>query len=309
MPMRDDLDLLLAEGRASGLVRRLLELARDEDLGPSGDVTGQATIPADRRGRYRVVPRAPAVLSGLGFLPDLSAIFAPSVRVDLAAADGDRVSPGQTVATLDGPVRDILALERTMLNLICRLSGVATRTAEFVAAMGPRPNGRPDLCDTRKTTPGLRIFEKYAVRCGGGRSHRLGLHDAVLIKDNHLVGAAPQELPGIVETAIRRAHELRPHGLKFCEVEVDTLAQFEALLRRPPSGLGIVLLDNMGVPDLKSAVGMRDRAGSGLLLEASGGVNLHTVREIADTGVDRISVGSLTHGAVSIDFGLDAFEA
>ncbi len=300
-----ELEDIYRAARETGFVRRLLELARDEDLGTVGDLTSDATIAADAQGRYAVVPRSAAVMAGLATIPDIIKIFAPRVTVEFHAKDGDRASPGVPVATLTGPVREILAMERPMLNLVSRLSGIATRTAAFVAAMGPRPNGKPQLCDTRKTTPGLRVLEKYAVRCGGGQSHRMGLFDAVLIKDNHLAGVGAGDFPVSVRSAIER---VMATGVKpaFVQVEVDSLEQFQALLSAPPPGLGMVLLDNMDAEMLKVAVRMRDTQGSLLVLEASGGVTLETIRGIADTGVDRVSVGSLTHGAVSVDLGLDA---
>lgn len=300
-----DLKAIYAAATETGLVRRLLEIARDEDLGRAGDLTSQATIPADAMGRYAVVPRKPAVLSGLAVVPDLIPIFAPRVQATLHAEDGQRVVAGQPVATLAGPVREILAMERTLLNLVCRMSGIATRTAGFLEAMGPRKGGKPQLCDTRKTTPGLRVLEKYAVRCGGGQSHRMGLYDAVLIKDNHLAGVAAADFPSAVAGAIAR---VRAGGgePKFVQVEVDSLEQFRAILATTPDGLGMVLLDNMDPATLAEAVRLRDASGKFLVLEASGGVTMETVRSIADSGVDRVSVGSLTHGAVSIDFGLDA---
>jgi nicotinate-nucleotide pyrophosphorylase (carboxylating) len=245
------------------------------------------------------------VLAGLATLPDLVEIFAPGVAVECHARDGDRVASKVPVATFEGPVREILAMERPMLNLISRLSGIATRTAAFVAAMGPRVDGKPELCDTRKTTPGLRVLEKYAVRCGGGHSHRMGLFDAVLIKDNHLAGVAAADFPAAVGAAIERVMS-RGVNPAFIQVEVDSLEQFRAILSATPPGLGMVLLDNLGPVILKEAVRLRDGAESFLILEASGGVTLETVRGIADSGVDRVSVGSLTHGAVSVDLGLDA---
>ncbi|MEK6703126.1 MAG: carboxylating nicotinate-nucleotide diphosphorylase [Planctomycetota bacterium] len=289
--------------RKTGLVRRLLELARDEDLGDGGDVTSLVTIPERQQGRAAIVARQPGVLAGLAVVPDVLAVFAPRCGFESKSSDGRPVATKAVVGVIDGPMREILAAERTLLNIVSRLSGVATRTAEFVTAMGP---SKAKLCDTRKTTPGLRVLEKYAVRCGGGESHRLGLHDAVLIKDNHLSGVPVERLAAYVGEAARRARELRPSGLAFIEVEVDSLEQLAALLTIEPGLLDIVLLDNMSPIILHRAVEMRDAAGTRVLLEASGGVNLTTIRAIAATGVDRVSVGSLTHAAVSLDFGLDA---
>jgi nicotinate-nucleotide pyrophosphorylase (carboxylating) len=309
-----DLESIYEAARRTGLVRRVLELARDEDLGSAGDITSAATIDPARRGRYAVVPRQPATLAGLAAIPDLLQIFAPRTVATLHARDGTRATPRVAVATLEGPVREILALERTLLNLVSRLSGIATRTREFLDAMGARPGGKPALCDTRKTTPGLRVLEKYAVACGGGTSHRMGLFDAVLIKDNHLAGVTAKDFPAAVARAIAKVHErathLGPGGggehPDFIEVEVDDLDQYRAILAAKPAGLGMVLLDNMGTDTLRKAVAMRNESWPGVILEASGGVSLGTIGEIAQTGVDRISVGSLTHGAASVDFGLDA---
>jgi nicotinate-nucleotide pyrophosphorylase (carboxylating) len=313
-----DLRSMYEAARRTGLIRRVLELARDEDLGSVGDLTSAATIDPARRGRYAVVPRQAAVLAGLAAIPDLLEVFAPGTRATLHAADGTPATPRVAVATLEGPVREILALERTLLNLISRLSGIATRTRAFLDAMGPRRGDAPALCDTRKTTPGMRVLEKYAVACGGGTSHRMGLFDAVLIKDNHLAGVAAKDFPKAVARAIAKVQELardtasggrgeRPEfTLAFIEVEVDDLDQFRAILAEKPEGLGMVLLDNMNPDTLRRAVAMRNESWPALILEASGGVSLATIGEIAAAGVDRISVGSLTHRAVSIDVGLDA---
>ena len=312
MNPRESLTSMRDDARRTGLVRRLLELARDEDLGTLGDITSRATIPETLRGTFDLTPREPAVLAGLAFLPDLLEVFGGGVDARLLAEDGSRVEPGRPVATLAGPVRSVLTVERTLLNLVCRLSGVATRTARFVeAARAGVKAGRkpPEVCDTRKTTPGLRVLEKYAVRCGGGSSHRMGLFDAVLIKDNHLAQVPVSSLAAAVSGAVARARELRPGGLSFIEVEVDTLEQLRALLDAGGAGAGIILLDNMTPVRLAEAVAMRDASvggGTPVLLEASGGVRLETIGAIAATGVDRISVGSLTHGAVAVDFGLDA---
>lgn len=289
-----------------GLVRRLLELARDEDLGPGGDISSVATVPESAAGEAVLVSRGAGVAAGLAVVPELLEAF--GVRLDLTGflSDGERVTKGSRLGVVRGRKRDILLVERTMVNIIGRLSGVATRTATFVDALGTGVRAR--LYDTRKSTPGLRVLEKYAVRCGGGMCHRLGLWDAVLIKDNHLAGVALGDLPGFVAASARRARQAAAdHGvaLQFIEVEVDSLRQLERVLTVEPGLVDVVLLDNMSANDLRQAVTMRDGAGSPVLLEASGGVRLESVRLIAETGVDRISVGSLTHGATWLDIALD----
>jgi len=298
---------------ATGLVRRLLELARDEDLGPSGrDLTGEA---ADDSGviTANVVAREPGVAAGLAVLPELLGVFGGSVSAEDAIEDGDPFDSGRPLATLTGPRRGVVRVERTLLNLLGRLCGVATRTAGFVRAVRAAGETPARLHDTRKTTPGLRVLEKYAVRCGGGFCHRLGLHDAVMFKDNHLAGVPSDRLADHARALVDRVHErARETGVRpaFVEFEVDTLDQLDALLavdRGDEAGLiDVILLDNMPPVELVEAVSRRDRAGSGILLEASGGVTLETIAAIAQTRVDRISVGSLTHGAVSLDLGLDA---
>lgn len=292
-------------------VPRLLDLAFDEDLGSAGDVTSLASIDPGLMARAHVVMRSGGVLAGLAAGPLVLAAYERSVsrrgghtgavRVSVHAADGQHLPPGTPIATLTGPARDLLAIERTLLNLIGRLSGIATRTAMFVQRLAPHARAR--VYDTRKTTPGLRVLEKYAVRCGGGASHRLGLHDAVLIKDNHLAGVGEGRLAEFVQQAAARARGLAP--LQFVEVEVDRLSQFEALLALPRGVVDIVLLDNMGPPLLRHAAELRDARAAWLELEASGGISLDTIGEISATGVDRISIGGLTHQAVSVDVALD----
>jgi nicotinate-nucleotide pyrophosphorylase (carboxylating) len=293
----------LCEG---GLVRRALELARDEDLGVGGyrgDITTLAWSGDGERAQVRLAARQEAVVSGLAAMPVLLELFAPSTAWTAVVSDGGRVERGGVVGTLEGPLREVLGLERTLLNLVSRLSGIATLTSWYVAEAGA--GGKARICDTRKTTPGLRMLEKYAVRCGGGYSHRLGLYDAVLVKDNHIAAARePGLLAARMIEASRIARADRP--LMFVEAEADTLGQLDVFLGLPRGTLDVVLLDNMDTDTLREAVKRRDAAGSGLLLEASGGVNLRTVRSIAATGVDRISVGALTHSAQSVDFGLDA---
>lgn len=295
------LPALFASLSASGLVRRLLELARDEDLGEAGDVTSLVAIAPARQGRARLVARSGGVIAGLAVIPELISVFAPDAAWHPEHHDGVEGDSRCVLGTLTGPLRQILALERTMLNLVGRLSGIATLTAQYVRAL---PGGtRAGIYDTRKTTPGNRVLEKYAVRCGGGRCHRMGLHDAMLIKDNHIAGVTPAELASFVQDAATRARAMRP--LYFVEVEVDTLDQYEALLTLPPGLVDIVLLDNMSPDLLREAARRRDAAQPGLELEASGGVTLGTLPLIAGTGVDRISVGALTHHAVSRDVALD----
>ena len=299
-------DLARALMRSEG-VDRLIGLARDEDLGvPPRDFTGELMFkPTDRRS-VRLVSRGEGVLAGLACVPRIIEVFTGEheepVWFEAHARDGSAIRPGDVLATFEGGARALVRLERTMLNLVSRLSGVATRTAAFVRAV---EGTGVAICDTRKTTPGLRLFEKYSVRCGGGLCHRIGLHDAVLIKDNHIAGLTVFEL---ASTLSKVATEAKSRGglLRFIQVEVDTLEQFEHIVGLPNGLIDMVLLDNMNPEMLRQAVARRDAEAPSLLLEASGGVSLDTVRSIAETGVDRISVGGLTHQAVSLDLGLDA---
>lgn len=276
--------------------KRLLFWGLSEDLGDEGDITSRAVIPVSLKGSAVIVARAPGVIAGLPALTQLATMHAGGVAVTLLRDDG-RIEAGDVAARLAGPVRGILAIERLALNLLGRLSGVATLTAAFVEAVA---GTKAVICDTRKTTPGWRRLEKYAVRVGGGTNHRLALHDAVLIKDNHLAGLAQQSNQPI-RHAVDLARTAAPEGVPI-EVEVDTLAQLdEALAARPD----VVLLDNMTLDDLREAVARRNRAASSVKLEASGGIRLTNVAEVAATGVDRISVGALTHSAVALDLALD----
>jgi len=286
---------------ATGLVRRALDIARAEDLGDAGDVTSLVCIPESRVGAASVIARSGGVIAGLAALPDLRDLFAPRCELRARVHDGAEAAPGQEIASVTGPLREILALERTLLNLVGRLSGIASLTARYARTIPL--DSRAKLYDTRKTTPALRVLEKYAVRCGGGRSHRLGLHDAVLIKDNHLAGVRPGNLAPFVRDAATRARAIT--GVRFVEVEVDSLDQFAELLHLPPGTIDIVLLDNMTPAHLRYAARQRDEAHPRLELEASGGITLATLPEIASTGVDRISAGALTHQAVSIDVAMD----
>ena len=262
-----------------------LQNALAEDIG-SGDVTSNATIPAERTARFAMNARQPITACGLIFLPDLFKLISPQVKVAIKVAEGTRVLAGGTLAVIEGPARALLAGERTALNLVQHLSAVATLTARYVKEVA---DTKAKVTDTRKTIPGLRYLQKYAVNVGGGHNHRMGLYDAILIKDNHIAVA------GGVKAAVAAG---KATGLTV-EVEVDTLAQLHEALE---AGADIVLLDNMDKGMLKKAVKMT--AGRAKL-EASGNVSLDTVRAIAKTGVDFISVGRLTHSAPAVDIGLD----
>ncbi len=300
------LEEFYASLEATGLVRRLFEIARDEDLSDAVDITGRAWFENDEPMVADVSFRQAGTVAGLACVPMICEIFESTlgarVEHEVAHADGSRVADGTVVATLRGPRSAVVGVERTVLNTVGRLSGIATHTAKYVHEVkSANPNVR--LLDTRKTTPGLRMLEKYAVRCGGGWSHRMGLSDAMLLKDNHIAGLGDDELRARLERASERAREL---GARFVEVEVDHLSQLDAVLQLEPGVVDIVLLDNMPYGQLGHAVQKRDAANKELLLEASGGVRLETVAGIASTGVDRISVGALTHSSISLDVGVDA---
>ena len=288
---------------ADGLIARLFQLAHDEDLGPDNlDAATRALRIDDRPIETAIVARSAGVASGLAAIDDLLDIFAPNAACHPLTADASPIEPGQTLATLTGPAGEVLALERTLLNLIARLSGVATLTRQYVDAIVDAP---AQILDTRKTTPGWRALEKYAVRCGGGHCHRMGLYDAVLIKDNHLALAGKDsDLTETLGNAAVRAKE--SNSIAFVEVEVDTLDQLAQVLTIEPGLIDIALLDNMPPAMLTKAVAMRNAKAPAMLLEASGGVTLQTIAAIASAGVDRISVGALTHQAVSLDIALDA---
>ena len=276
--------------------RRLIDLALEEDLGANGDLTSQAVIPPDLPGRAALVARAAGVIAGLPAAQQVFAVIDPQLSFETRVPDGSAATPGAVLAVVSGRMRSILAGERTALNFLQRLSGVATQTAHYVATVAGL---RCHVLDTRKTTPGWRLLEKYAVRRGGGRNHRMGLGDGVLIKDNHL--GALGGGAGAAAEAVRSARD--KYGSRCpLEVEVDDLAQLDAALAARPD---VVLLDNMGPNLLREAVRRRDAAAPGVLLEASGGVTLATLRSIAESGVDRVSVGALTHSAAALDIALD----
>ncbi|WCJ58976.1 carboxylating nicotinate-nucleotide diphosphorylase [Fontisphaera persica] len=269
-------------------VRRALE----EDVGP-GDVTSLAVVPPALQARAWMKARQPLVVCGLEAARLAFQSQHRGMRIQCHARDGQAVKRGAVLMEITGPARALLTAERVALNFVQRLSGIATLTAAFVKAV--RGTGA-QILDTRKTTPGLRLFEKYAVACGGGSNHRLGLHDMVLIKDNHLAALA-QEGPRPIVRAVQRARARYPH-LKV-EVEADTLPQVEEAVE---AGVDFILLDNMTPRQLRAAV---RRVAGRARTEASGGVTLRTVRAIARTGVDFISVGALTHSAPAVDVALD----
>ncbi len=272
------------------LVEPVIRLALTEDLGRAGDLTSLACVPQDARLRVSWTARQPGVLAGLACARLALHALAPDARFEALVEDGQRVGAGQALARADAPARAILSSERTGLNLMGRLSGIATLTRAYVDAVagtGAR------ITDTRKTTPGLRHLEKYAVRCGGGVNHRFGLDDAILIKDNHVAAC------GGVRPALERARAAAGHLVKI-ELEVDSLDQLEDALPLAPD---VIMLDNFSLGDLRAAVAL---AAGRVILEASGGVRLETVRDIAETGVQVISVGALTHSAPGLDIGLDA---
>jgi nicotinate-nucleotide pyrophosphorylase (carboxylating) len=274
----------------------LITAALLEDLGDRGDVTTRHFVPPDALGRARLFAKQPeTVLSGLEIARRVFERVDPSLRVHLSAADGDSPSPGATVLEVGGRLASILTAERTALNFVQHLSGVATLTRRFVHAV---QGTSCRILDTRKTTPGWRLLEKAAVAHGGGTNHRHGLYDGVMVKDNHLV--AEHRLPAL-RAGIDRVRSAHP-GMKI-ELEVDTLEQLDAFLTL--DGVDVILLDNMSLEQLREAVRRRNATKPSVQLEASGGVRLDTVRGIAETGVDFVSVGALTHSAPAVDVSLE----
>ena len=277
------------DGLPGLLVEPAVSAALAEDLGLSGDITTDAIVPPDAMATGVFAVRRPGTIAGLQLAQAAFHRLDAKVAFETEVADGDEASAGAIVARVSGSARALLTAERVALNFLCRLSGIATLTRRYVDAVA---GTRAHIIDTRKTTPGLRAFEKYAVRAGGGMNHRTGLFDAVLIKDNHIVVA------GGIGAAIEAARSRAGHMVKI-EIEVDSLDQLEQVLRHR---VDAVLLDNMTPDQLREAV---QRVGGRAITEASGGVNLETVRAIAEAGVDLISVGALTHSAPVLDIGLD----
>lgn len=274
------------------LVQDAVRLALAEDLGLAGDITSRVCIPQGQQARLAMLARKPGVVAGLALAAEAFRQLDENLAVTFAVDDGAVLVPGQPVLSVTGDARAILAAERTALNFVGRLSGVATLTADYVQRIA---GTQASIVCTRKTTPGLRAFEKHAVLCGGGRNHRFGLFDAILIKDNHVAVAG-----GIIP-ALQAAKRGGGHLVKI-EIEVDTLEQLDEVLAE---GADVVLLDNMGPERLREAVGRIRARRPAMLAEASGGISLETVTGIAATGVDLISVGALTHSAPVLDLGLD----
>ena len=271
------------------LIERAVREALAEDLGTAGDVTTDATVPAGVISRATFGARKAGVIAGIDVARVAFAALDRSVAFDALVADGDAVAAGTVVARVEGSARSLLMSERVALNYLCHMSGIATLTRRYVDAIA---GTKAHIVDTRKTTPGLRAFEKFAVRCGGGQNHRHGLYDAILIKDNHIVAA------GGISPAIEAARARAGHMVKI-EVEVGSLDELREALQHK---IDVVMLDNMEPDLLREAVTL---VAGRAVTEASGGVNLETVRAIAETGVDLISVGALTHSAPILDLGLD----
>ena len=281
---------------------QLLELALFEDTDTVGDLTCLALVPETAQGAAEIVARSAGVLAGCPLIPKILSAIDPQLVWEPILDDTAILTRGTTVGTIRGSARGLLIAERPILNFLGRLSGIATLTKRYVDAIR---GTAAHIYDTRKTTPGWRRLEKYAVACGGGRNHRTGLYDAVLIKDNHLaLGQQANEPFSPAEAVIRAKEFLRQRfsELPIVEIEVDTLDQLREVLPAEPD---IVLLDNMTPLQMAEAVGIRNAVRPAVQLEASGGITLETIRAVAATGVERISVGALTHSATSLDFGLD----
>lgn len=271
------------------IIEPLVRSALAEDLGDAGDITTNAIIPRGKKWKGALVARQPGIMAGLNIARMAFQLIDPSIQFKAKKQDGDKIKPNDILAEMTGPAASIITAERVALNFLSHMSGIATATRQLVEAVRP---DKARICCTRKTTPGLRTLEKYAVRAGGGSNHRFGLDDAVLIKDNHIAVA------GSIRKAVEKARAAVGHLVKI-ELEVDTLDQLQKALKLP---IDAVLLDNMDIKTLKKAVAM---VNGRFTTEASGRVNLETVAKIAATGVDVISVGWITHSAPILDIGLD----
>ena len=277
----------------------LVHRSREEDMSPAPvDLTSEWVVAEQTQGAAVIRARQEGVLSGAVVLPTVAAAYDLSIKLAEVLPDASALKPGAVIANVRGPLRSLLAMERVALNFLTHLSGIASLTRRYVDAI---EGTRARIYDTRKTLPGLRGIEKYAIVCGGGCSHRLGLYDAVLVKDNHIAHLSIAELPAAVQQVVAMAKSAAASP-RFVEVEVDNLDQLRAVL---PCGANAILLDNMPPEVMRQAVQIRDELAPRVELEASGGVNLATVRAIAETGVERISVGALTHSAPALDIGMD----
>ncbi len=298
-----------ANDAAQLITLSLTEDVGSADIGVGIDCTTDALVPHEASAEAGFVSRERGVVAGIAVAKLAIANHATNVTLDVLIKDGQPVEPGQTIAIIKGSAHEILTLERTCLNFMCRLSGIASLAKEFSSRVA---GTSAKILDTRKTTPGWRRLEKYAVACGGGTNHRMGLYDAVMIKDNHLAFFKTQvdsEAEIISQAVIQSRYWIQQHANQLPDgedtriyLEVDSLEQFQQALS---TSADVVLLDNMTNEQLRQAVNMRAAAGSTVLLEASGGVNLDTVQGIAETGIDRISIGALTHSATNFDIGLD----
>ncbi|MCA9138428.1 MAG: carboxylating nicotinate-nucleotide diphosphorylase [Planctomycetales bacterium] len=296
-----------ADSNLENDLRLLVRLAIAEDFSDAVDWTSLCMIDEDQRGGCQIVPRQTGVCAGVATLPWIVDEFDADLELEILSEDGQALIAGEPIARLSGNSRDLLASERTILNVLCRLCGVATQTRKYVDAISGM---RSKVYDTRKTTPGWRLLEKYAVACGGGRNHRRGLYDGFLIKDNHLQlggkGGIPMQPGEAAEKAIRwRGGQVqRMTTPSIVEIEVDSLDQLRNVL---PVGPDIVLIDNFSLDDIRSAVQLREELNPSVELEVSGNVTIDTIAAIASTGVERISSGALTHQATWLDLGLDWF--
>lgn len=281
--------------------QKLIQIAFREDLGDSQDITTNALVPANSTGQIQIATRASGVACGIAVAELAFNAFDEQVKFTAKLNDGDHVEAGAVIAEAVGPLRSLLTVERTALNFLTMLSGIATLTSQYVRAAG---HPEVQILDTRKTHPGLRALQKFAVRCGGGFNHRMGLFDAVLVKDNHLAWLQQSSDTPLCDAVIAVRNTVDVSTI--IEIEVDNLEQLRQVLPAVPD---IVLLDNMSDSQLRQAVESRNKIAPNVLLEASGGITLETIPEVAATGIDRISVGALTHSAVAIDIGFDWIEA
>jgi nicotinate-nucleotide pyrophosphorylase (carboxylating) len=292
---------------ASDEIKELIQLAKREDLGDEGDVTSRLLIDDDEIGVGTLVQREVGIVCGLPIVEVICRAYDERLRVEQIPGFHMEIIEGRfsdarstPLVRVRGPMRSLLVAERVLLNFLQHLSGVATQTQRFVRRVAGTD---AKIYDTRKTLPGMRALDKYAVRCGGGLNHRAGLYDGILIKDNHIADVSPRELAAFLTAAVARSRAEKPQ--RWIEVEVDSLEQMREVLK--VEGIDLILLDNMDCPKMVAAVEMRDKAGrkGTVALEASGGVTLETVRAIALTGVERIAVGMITHSAPALDIGLD----